>query len=104
MLLSAVVTRIFGVKKVQDERSPENKTTAKEFFTRFPTLRKFILMKLEDAVTAISDSQRYLTSGRSLLIIFMNERSLVVVFFFVTIIYFIFIYLLFLLVRSESLF
>lgn len=70
MLLSAVVTRIFGVKKVQDERSPENKTTAKEFFTRFPSLRKFILMKLEAAVAAISDSQRYFdiynTSGKLL--------------------------------------
>lgn len=59
MLLSAIMTRIFGVKKVQDERSPENKTTAMEFFTRFPTLRECILKKLEIAVTAMSNSERY---------------------------------------------
>ena len=58
MLLSAIVTRIFGVKKVQDERSLENKTTGKEFFTRYPTLHKYILGKLEAAATELSDPQR----------------------------------------------
>ena len=50
LLFSALVTRIFGAKRVQDEHSMENKMTAKEFFTRFPTLHRFLLNQLEEGV------------------------------------------------------
>ena len=50
LLFSALVTRIFGAKRVQDEHSIENKMTAKEFFTRFPSLHGFLLKQLEEGV------------------------------------------------------
>ena len=35
---------------MQDEHSMENKMTAKEFFTRFPTLHGFLLKQLGEGV------------------------------------------------------
>jgi hypothetical protein len=51
------VTRIFGAKRVQDEHSMENKMTAKEFFTRFPTLHLFLLNQLEEGVRQMGMSK-----------------------------------------------
>ena len=47
MLFTSLVLRIFGAKRVQDEHSMENKMTAKEFFTRFPTLYGYLLEQLQ---------------------------------------------------------
>ena len=49
LLFSALVARIFGAKRVSDEHSMENKLTAKEFFTRFPSLHGFLLEELTTA-------------------------------------------------------
>ncbi len=49
MLFTALVLRMFGAKRVQDEDSVENKLTAREFFTRFPTLHPYLLQQLQDA-------------------------------------------------------
>ena len=51
LLFSALVLRVFGAKRVQDEHSIENKMTARDFFTRFPTLHGFLLQQLQKAAT-----------------------------------------------------
>lgn len=42
---------------MQDEHSMENKMTAKEFFTRFPTLHLFLLKQLEEGVGQMGTSK-----------------------------------------------
>ena len=59
LLLSALVTRIFGVKKVHEEHSMENKMSAHEFFTRFPSLNQFLLTELISASEDGGKSERY---------------------------------------------
>ena len=45
---------------MQDEHSMENKITAKEFFTRFPTLHGFLLEQLKTAANALeAQESRY---------------------------------------------
>ncbi|XP_048392441.2 thyroid adenoma-associated protein isoform X2 [Stegostoma tigrinum] len=57
LLFSALITRIFGVKRGKDEHSKKNRMTGREFFTRFPTLYPFLLKQLEMvANTMDSDS------------------------------------------------
>ncbi|XP_067901270.1 thyroid adenoma-associated protein isoform X3 [Heterodontus francisci] len=57
LLFSALITRIFGVKRGKDEHSKKNRMTGREFFTRFPTLYPFLLQQLEMvANTMDSDS------------------------------------------------
>lgn len=57
LLFSALITRIFGVKRGKDERSKKNRMTGREFFARFPTLHPFLLKQLEMvANTMESDS------------------------------------------------
>ncbi|XP_078085820.1 thyroid adenoma-associated protein [Mustelus asterias] len=57
LLFSALITRIFGVKRGKDEHSKKNRMTGREFFTRFPTLYPFLLEQLETvANTMHSDS------------------------------------------------
>ncbi|XP_072436771.1 thyroid adenoma-associated protein isoform X3 [Chiloscyllium punctatum] len=57
LLFSALITRIFGVKRGKDEHSKKNRMTGREFFTRFPTLYPFLLKQLETvANTMDSDS------------------------------------------------
>lgn len=46
LLFAALVLRIFGAKRVQDEHSMENKMTAREFFARFPSLYEYLLEQL----------------------------------------------------------
>lgn len=62
LLLSALVTRIFGVKKVHEEHSMENKMSAHEFFTRFPSLHQFLLSELITASEDGSKSERYIAT------------------------------------------
>uniref|UniRef100_F7E3P6 tRNA (32-2'-O)-methyltransferase regulator THADA n=1 Tax=Callithrix jacchus TaxID=9483 RepID=F7E3P6_CALJA len=57
LLFSALITRIFGVKKGKDEHSKANRMTGREFFSRFPELYPFLLKQLETvANTADSDT------------------------------------------------
>ncbi|XP_023344467.1 thyroid adenoma-associated protein [Eurytemora carolleeae] len=55
LLFSALITRIFGVKREKDssELSGKNCLTGKVFFQRYPSLHSFLLSKL-DRVQAIS--------------------------------------------------
>ena len=53
LLFSALVLRIFGAKRVQDEHSIENKMTAREFFTRFPSLHGFLHQQLQKAAEGL---------------------------------------------------
>ncbi|KNE71473.1 hypothetical protein AMAG_15699 [Allomyces macrogynus ATCC 38327] len=52
MLFSTLINRIFGSKKVKDERHVLNKVTGKEFFHRFPALHAFLLEHLGLAAAA----------------------------------------------------
>ncbi|KAJ3359039.1 hypothetical protein GGF32_009651 [Allomyces javanicus] len=52
MLFSTLINRIFGSKKVKDERHVLNKVTGKEFFHRFPALHTFLLEHLGLAAAA----------------------------------------------------
>jgi hypothetical protein len=56
LLFSALVLRIFGAKRVQDEHSIENKMTAREFFTRFPSLHGFLHRQLQKAAEGLESS------------------------------------------------
>jgi hypothetical protein len=56
LLFSALVLRIFGAKRVQDEHSIENKMTAREFFTRFPSLHGFLHQQLQKAAEGLESS------------------------------------------------
>ncbi|XP_010215969.1 PREDICTED: thyroid adenoma-associated protein homolog, partial [Tinamus guttatus] len=47
LLFSALITRIFGVKRGKDENSKKNRMTGREFFSRFPSLYTFLLKQLE---------------------------------------------------------
>ncbi|NXA46117.1 THADA protein, partial [Nothocercus julius] len=47
LLFSALITRIFGVKREKDENSKKNRMTGREFFSRFPSLYAFLLKQLE---------------------------------------------------------
>nr|CAB3266937.1 thyroid adenoma-associated protein homolog [Phallusia mammillata] len=48
LLFSALVTRIFGVKREKDlENSAKNRMSSHEFFTRLPNLREFLLNQLK---------------------------------------------------------
>ena len=46
LLFSALVTRIFGVKREKNEFSPKNSMTFRAFFRRFPGLYHFFLNEL----------------------------------------------------------
>ena len=66
LLFAALVLRVFGAKRVADEHSLENKTTAKEFFTRFPSLHGYLLLQLTASVDALEAEKgtRYDEGGR----------------------------------------
>ena len=53
LLFSALMTRIFGVKREKDssELSAKNCLTGKVFFQRYPSTHAFLLHKLEDAAS-----------------------------------------------------
>ncbi|KAM9196592.1 tRNA (32-2'-O)-methyltransferase regulator THADA [Mergus octosetaceus] len=56
LLFSALITRIFGVKREKDENSKKNRMTGREFFSRFPSLYPFLLKQLE-VVSNTSNSE-----------------------------------------------
>ncbi|KAJ7373357.1 hypothetical protein OS493_012949 [Desmophyllum pertusum] len=53
LLFSALVTRIFGVKRGRDEHSRKNCMTGREFFSRFPELHSFFQSHLQVACQGI---------------------------------------------------
>ena len=53
LLFSALVTRIFGVKRSKNELSKKNSMTARTFFQRFPKLYKFLLEQINIAADQI---------------------------------------------------
>ncbi|XP_046339064.2 thyroid adenoma-associated protein homolog [Haliotis rufescens] len=60
LLLSALMTRIFGVKRSKDESaiSKKNCQTGRAFFHRYPSLYQFLLSELDDATQDIDCSER----------------------------------------------
>lgn len=57
LLFTALVLRVFGAKRVQDEHSVENKMTGREFFSRFPSLHGYLLEQLEENVDRLELAQ-----------------------------------------------
>ncbi|XP_072031670.1 tRNA (32-2'-O)-methyltransferase regulator THADA-like [Amphiura filiformis] len=58
MLFSALITRIFGVKKGKEEQARKNCMTGREFFSRFPALHGFLLTQLKEAAQKIDSSAK----------------------------------------------
>eukprot|EP00051_Salpingoeca_urceolata_P022845 m.379911 g.379911 ORF g.379911 m.379911 type:complete len:2042 (+) comp20032_c0_seq3:38-6163(+) len=52
ILFSALMQRIFGVKRVRDELARQNHLTAREFFARFPALHGYFVRRL-DAIAPV---------------------------------------------------
>ncbi|OZJ04117.1 hypothetical protein BZG36_02864 [Bifiguratus adelaidae] len=57
MLFSALVQRTFGSKKNKDHQNLPNTLTAREFFSRFPSLHPYLLKELELAVQQFKDER-----------------------------------------------
>ncbi|XP_077992150.1 tRNA (32-2'-O)-methyltransferase regulator THADA-like [Glandiceps talaboti] len=57
MLLNALVTRTFGVKRSKDEHSKKNQMSGREFFSRFPTLYGFLLEQIKIVTQQINNLQ-----------------------------------------------
>ncbi|XP_070576523.1 tRNA (32-2'-O)-methyltransferase regulator THADA-like [Ptychodera flava] len=57
MLLNALVTRIFGVKRSKDEHSKKNQMSGREFFSRFPSLHGFLLDHLKIVTKQMNNLQ-----------------------------------------------
>lgn len=49
--------RVFGAKRVADEHSVENKTTGREFFTRFPSLHGYLLRQLQQNTEILGEGK-----------------------------------------------
>ncbi|XP_067681790.1 tRNA (32-2'-O)-methyltransferase regulator THADA-like [Haliotis asinina] len=60
LLLSALMTRIFGVKRSKDENaiSKKNCQTGRAFFHRYPSLYQFLLSELDEATQDIDCRER----------------------------------------------
>ncbi|XP_074661192.1 tRNA (32-2'-O)-methyltransferase regulator THADA-like [Tubulanus polymorphus] len=59
LLFSALMTRIFGVKRTKDDQSRKNCLTGREFFGRFPALFQFLLDQMSAGTENIQCSGRY---------------------------------------------
>merc|ERR1712106_595847 len=57
LLFSALITRIFGVKREKDTLSNKNCLTGKVFFQRYPSLHQFFLKQFEDYPSLSSNSK-----------------------------------------------
>ena len=56
---------------MQDEHSVENKMTAREFFTRFPSLHGFLLHELQRAAAELATAgARYICMQGILMLVF----------------------------------
>ncbi|XP_013401424.1 thyroid adenoma-associated protein homolog [Lingula anatina] len=55
LLFSAMMTRIFGVKRSKEDMSKKNCMTGRVFFHRYPSLFQFLLKGLDEGTKNISD-------------------------------------------------
>ncbi|XP_023818937.1 thyroid adenoma-associated protein [Oryzias latipes] len=71
LLFSALITRIFGVKRGKDEHSKKNRMTGREFFTRFPALYPFLLSQLEEAAATVESDSGHVKLHPSLFLLLL---------------------------------
>ncbi|NXE76836.1 THADA protein, partial [Cochlearius cochlearius] len=71
LLFSALITRIFGVKRGKDENSPKNRMTGREFFSRFPSLYPFLLKQLEVVTNTLNSEAEELKIHPSLFLLLL---------------------------------
>ncbi|NXJ75559.1 THADA protein, partial [Trogon melanurus] len=75
LLFSALITRIFGVKRGKDENSKKNRMTGREFFSRFPSLYPFLLKQLEVVTNTMNseDEELKIHPGLFLLLLILGR-------------------------------
>ena len=56
-LYGALVARLFGQKRVRDEHSNYNNTQATDFFSRYPSLKPFLLKEIKLAIDDTLDHE-----------------------------------------------
>ncbi|NWU75455.1 THADA protein, partial [Onychorhynchus coronatus] len=71
LLFSALITRIFGVKREKDENSKKNRMTGGEFFSRFPSLYPFLLKQLEIVTNTLNSEVEELKVHPSLFLLLL---------------------------------
>ncbi|NWY62097.1 THADA protein, partial [Chionis minor] len=71
LLFSALITRIFGVKRGKDENSKKNRMTGREFFSRFPSLYPFLLKQLEVVTSTLNSDAEELKIHPSLFLLLL---------------------------------
>ncbi|NXV15294.1 THADA protein, partial [Cepphus grylle] len=71
LLFSALITRIFGVKRGKDENSKKNRMTGREFFSRFPSLHPFLLKQLEVVTNTLNSEAEELKIHPSLFLLLL---------------------------------
>ncbi|XP_075003034.1 tRNA (32-2'-O)-methyltransferase regulator THADA [Calonectris borealis] len=71
LLFSALITRIFGVKRGKDENSKKNRMTGREFFSRFPSLYPFLLKQLEVVTHTLNSEAEELKIHPSLFLLLL---------------------------------
>ncbi|KAM6085586.1 tRNA (32-2'-O)-methyltransferase regulator THADA [Theristicus caerulescens] len=71
LLFSALITRIFGVKRGKDENSKKNRMTGREFFSRFPSLYPFLLKQLEAVTNTLNSEAEELKIHPSLFLLLL---------------------------------
>ncbi|NXK30820.1 THADA protein, partial [Piprites chloris] len=71
LLFSALITRIFGVKREKDENSKKNRMTGGEFFSRFPSLYPFLLKQLEVVTNTLNSEVEELKVHPSLFLLLL---------------------------------
>ncbi|XP_009323596.1 PREDICTED: thyroid adenoma-associated protein [Pygoscelis adeliae] len=71
LLFSALITRIFGVKRGKDENSKKNRMTGREFFSRFPSLYPFLLKQLEVVTSTLNSEAEELKIHPSLFLLLL---------------------------------
>uniref|UniRef100_A0A8C3KVV4 tRNA (32-2'-O)-methyltransferase regulator THADA n=1 Tax=Calidris pygmaea TaxID=425635 RepID=A0A8C3KVV4_9CHAR len=71
LLFSALITRIFGVKRGKDENSKKNRMTGREFFSRFPSLYPFLLKQLEIVTGTLNSEAEELKIHPSLFLLLL---------------------------------
>uniref|UniRef100_A0A8C2T8B1 tRNA (32-2'-O)-methyltransferase regulator THADA n=1 Tax=Coturnix japonica TaxID=93934 RepID=A0A8C2T8B1_COTJA len=71
LLFSALITRIFGVKRGKDENSKKNRMTGAEFFSRFPSLYPFLLKQLEVVANTLNSEDEELKIHPSLFLLLL---------------------------------
>uniref|UniRef100_A0A8C3LQU0 tRNA (32-2'-O)-methyltransferase regulator THADA n=1 Tax=Chrysolophus pictus TaxID=9089 RepID=A0A8C3LQU0_CHRPC len=73
LLFSALITRIFGVKRGKDENSKKNRMTGAEFFSRFPSLYPFLLKQLEVVANTLNSIELKIHPSLFLLLLILGK-------------------------------